>query len=398
MINLILSRKALAIEPSITLEISAKAKALKDSGVDVISFSIGEPDFNTPDNIRQEGKRAIEEGLTKYTPVGGIPQLKKAVCKRLKIDNNLDYSPENILVSSGGKHSIYNALMAILNPGDEVIIGVPYWVSYPEMVRLADGVPVFIETKEENDFKFSVLDLEKIKTTSTKALIINTPSNPTGSIYSENELREIAVWAVENDVFVISDELYEKLIYDNYKHVSIASFNDQIKDLTILINGMSKAYAMTGWRIGFTAAHKDIIKLMNNLQGQTTSNPSSIAQYASVVGLNDDLSSLDEMKKEFDKRRIYMYETINSIKGLSCRRPKGAFYIMLNISKLKGRTIKGINVDSSLDISNLLLDKGNVAVVPGIAFGDDNYIRLSYATSMENIEEGLKRIRQVVEE
>lgn len=398
MINLILSRKALAIEPSITLEISAKAKALKDSGVDVISFSIGEPDFNTPDNIRQEGKRAIEEGLTKYTPVGGIPQLKKAVCKRLKIDNNLDYSPENILVSSGGKHSIYNALMAILNPGDEVIIGVPYWVSYPEMVRLADGVPVFIETKEENDFKFSVLDLEKIKTTSTKALIINTPSNPTGSIYSENELREIAEWAVENDVFVISDELYEKLIYDNYKHVSIASFNDQIKDLTILINGMSKAYAMTGWRIGFTAAHKDIIKLMNNLQGQTTSNPSSIAQYASVVGLNDDLSSLDEMKKEFDKRRIYMYETINSIKGLSCRRPKGAFYIMLNISKLKGRTIKGINVDSSLDISNLLLDKGNVAVVPGIAFGDDNYIRLSYATSMENIEEGLKRIRQVVEE
>lgn len=307
MINLILSRKALAIEPSITLEISAKAKALKDSGVDVISFSIGEPDFNTPDNIRQEGKRAIEEGLTKYTPVGGIPQLKKAVCKRLKIDNNLDYSPENILVSSGGKHSIYNALMAILNPGDEVIIGVPYWVSYPEMVRLADGVPVFIETKEENDFKFSVLDLEKIKTTSTKALIINTPSNPTGSIYSENELREIAEWAVENDVFVISDELYEKLIYDNYKHVSIASFNDQIKDLTILINGMSKAYAMTGWRIGFTAAHKDIIKLMNNLQGQTTSNPSSIAQYASVVGLNDDLSSLDEMKKEFDKRRIYMY-------------------------------------------------------------------------------------------
>lgn len=395
---MILSRKALAIEPSITLEISAKAKALKDSGVDVISFSIGEPDFNTPDNIRQEGKRAIEEGLTKYTPVGGIPQLKKAVCKRLKIDNNLDYSPENILVSSGGKHSIYNALMAILNPGDEVIIGVPYWVSYPEMVRLADGVPVFIETKEENDFKFSVLDLEKIKTTSTKALIINTPSNPTGSIYSENELREIAEWAVENDVFVISDELYEKLIYDNYKHVSIASFNDQIKDLTILINGMSKAYAMTGWRIGFTAAHKDIIKLMNNLQGQTTSNPSSIAQYASVVGLNDDLSSLDEMKKEFDKRRIYMYETINSIKGLSCRRPKGAFYIMLNISKLKGRTIKGINVDSSLDISNLLLDKGNVAVVPGIAFGDDNYIRLSYATSMENIEEGLKRIRQVVEE
>lgn len=395
---MILSRKALAIEPSVTLEISAKAKALKDSGIDVISFSIGEPDFNTPENIRQEAIRAIEEGHTKYTPVSGIPQLRKAVCQRLKIDNNLDYSPENILVSSGGKHSIYNAIMAILNPGDEVIIGVPYWVSYPEMVRLADGVPVFIETKEENDFKFGVNDLERVKTARTKALIINTPSNPNGSIYTENELRDIAEWAVNNNIFVISDELYEKLIYDNYKHVSIASFNDQIKDLTILINGMSKAYAMTGWRIGFTAAHKDIIKLMNNIQGQTTSNPSSIAQFASVVGLNDDQSSLDEMKKEFDKRRIYMYETINTIKGLSCRRPKGAFYIMVNISKLKGRTIKGMNLDSSLDIANLLLEKANVAVVPGIGFGDDNYIRLSYATSMDNIEEGLKRIRQVIEE
>lgn len=395
---MILSRKALAIEPSVTLEISAKAKALKDSGIDVISFSIGEPDFNTPENIRQEAIRAIEEGHTKYTPVSGIPQLRKAVCQRLKIDNNLDYSPENILVSSGGKHSIYNAIMAILNPGDEVIIGVPYWVSYPEIVRLADGVPVFIETKEENDFKFGVNDLERVKTARTKALIINTPSNPNGSIYTENELREIAEWAVKNNIFVISDELYEKLIYDNYKHVSIASFNDQIKDLTILINGMSKAYAMTGWRIGFTAAHKDIIKLMNNIQGQTTSNPSSIAQFASVVGLNDDQSSLDEMKKEFDKRRIYMYETINTIKGLSCRRPKGAFYIMVNISKLKGRTIKGMNLDSSLDIANLLLEKANVAVVPGIGFGDDNYIRLSYATSMDNIEEGLKRIRQVIEE
>ncbi len=395
---MILSRKALAIEPSVTLEISAKAKALKDSGIDVISFSIGEPDFNTPENIRQEAIRAIEEGHTKYTPVSGIPQLRKAVCQRLKIDNNLDYSPENILVSSGGKHSIYNAIMAILNPGDEVIIGVPYWVSYPEIVRLADGVPVFIETKEENDFKFGVNDLERVKTARTKALIINTPSNPNGSIYTENELRDIAEWAVKNNIFVISDELYEKLIYDNYKHVSIASFNDQIKDLTILINGMSKAYAMTGWRIGFTAAHKDIIKLMNNIQGQTTSNPSSIAQFASVVGLNDDQSSLDEMKKEFDKRRIYMYETINTIKGLSCRRPKGAFYIMVNISKLKGRTIKGMNLDSSLDIANLLLEKANVAVVPGIGFGDDNYIRLSYATSMDNIEEGLKRIRQVIEE
>ena len=328
---MILSKKGLAIEPSVTLEISAKAKALKDKGIDVISFSVGEPDFNTPENIRREGVRAIEEGLTKYTPASGIPELKKAFCDKLKKDNNLTYSPENILISSGGKHSIYNAFMAILNPGDEVVIGVPYWVSYPEIVRLAGGVPVFIETKEEDDFKFGVRELEMVKTDKTKAIIINSPSNPTGSIYTEDELREIAKWAVENNIFVLSDELYEKLIYDGYNHFSIASFDDKIKDLTILINGMSKAYAMTGWRIGFAAAHKDIIKIMSNIQSHTTSNPTSISQYASVVGLNDDQTSIDEMKKEFDKRRIYMYETINSIKGLSCRRPKGAFYIMINI-------------------------------------------------------------------
>ncbi len=395
---MILSKKGLAIEPSVTLEISAKAKALKDKGIDVISFSVGEPDFNTPENIRREGVRAIEEGLTKYTPASGIPELKKAFCDKLKRDNNLTYSPENILISSGGKHSIYNAFMAILNPGDEVVIGVPYWVSYPEIVRLAGGVPVFIETKEEEDFKFGVRELEMVKTDKTKAIIINSPSNPNGSIYTEDELREIAKWAVENNIFVLSDELYEKLIYDGYNHVSIASFDDKIKDLTILINGMSKAYAMTGWRIGFTAAHKDIIKIMSNIQSHTTSNPTSISQYASVVGLNDDQTSIDEMKKEFDKRRIYMYETINSIKGLSCRRPKGAFYIMINISGLKGRTIKGVELNNSLDVANLLLEKGNVAVIPGIGFGDDNYIRLSYATSMENIKEGLKRIKEVVEE
>ncbi len=395
---MILSTKGLAIEPSVTLEISAKAKALKDKGIDVISFSVGEPDFNTPENIRQEGIRAIEEGLTKYTPASGIPELKSAVCKKLKMDNNLDYAPENILISNGGKHSIYNAFMAILNPGDEVVIGVPYWVSYPEIVRLADGVPVFIETKEENDFKFGVKELEEVKTDKTKAIIINSPSNPNGTIFTEDELREIAKWAVENNIFVLSDELYEKLIYDGYKHVSIASFDEKIKDLTILINGMSKAYAMTGWRIGFAAAHKDIIKVMGNIQSHTTSNPSSIAQYASVVGLNEDKSSIDAMKKEFDKRRVYMYENINSIKGLSCRRPNGAFYIMINISELMGKTIKGRFLNSSLDVANLLLEEARVAVVPGIGFGDDKYIRLSYATSMENIIEGIKRIKEVIEE
>ena len=392
-----LSKKGLAIEPSVTLEISAKAKILKDQGIDIISFSVGEPDFNTPLNIQDEGVRAIRTGLTKYTPASGILELKKAICQKFKNDNHLDYAPSNIIVSNGGKHSLYNALLAILNPGDEVIVGVPYWVSYPELINIAGGVPIFIETVEDNDFKYSVSDLEAVKTDKTKAIILNTPSNPTGSIYNEEELVEIAKWAVENNIFVISDELYEKLIYDGKKHVTIASLNDKIKDLTIIINGMSKAYAMTGWRIGYTAAHVDIIKVMSNIQSHTTSNPSSIAQYASVVGLLGDQKSIEDMRIQFDIRRKYMIETINLINGLSCRKPEGAFYIMVNFTQLKGKTIDGIKIDSSLDFSNLLLEKGRVAVVPGIAFGDDNYVRLSYATSMEIIIEGLRRIKETVE-
>lgn len=395
---MILSEKGLKIESSPTLEISAKAKAMKDKDIDVISFSVGEPDMITPENIRNEGIRAINEGLTKYTAASGLMELKEAVCAKFKKDNNLDYNPNNILISSGGKHSIYNAFMAILNPGDEVIISVPYWVSYPELVKLADGVPVYIETSEQNDFKFDVDDLNRVKTNRTKAIIINSPSNPNGSIYTESELRDIAKWAVENEIFVLSDELYEKLIYDDYKHTSIASFNDNIKDLTIVINGMSKAYAMTGWRIGFAAAHADIIKVMSNIQSHTTSNPTSISQYASIVGLNEDQASIDAMKTEFDRRRIYMYETINSIPNLSCRRPQGAFYVMINIEKIFNRTIKGVKINSSLDFANLLLDKVNVAVVPGIGFGDDRFIRLSYATSMENIKEGLRRIKAILED
>jgi len=395
--NMNLSKKGLGIEPSITLEITAKAKTMKDKGIDVISFSVGEPDFNTPENIQEEGIRAIKTGLTKYTPASGIMELKKAICTKFKNDNNIDYNPNNIIISNGGKHSIYNAFMAILNPGDEVIIGVPYWVSYPELVNIAGGVPVYIETKESNDFKYNVKDLELVKTERTKAIILNSPSNPTGAIYDEDELKAIAKWAVENNIFVLSDELYEKLIYDGSKHISIASFNDDIKNLTIVINGMSKAYAMTGWRIGFAAAHESIIKIMGNIQSHTTSNPSSIAQYASVVGLEGDQSSIEAMKIQFDKRRLFMVETINSIEGLSCSTPKGAFYIMVNFTKLKGKTIQGLKIDSSLDFANLLLEKGNVAVVPGIAFGDDNYVRLSYATSIEIIKEGLKRIKTTVE-
>ncbi len=394
--NFNLSKKGLEISPSVTLEITAKAKEMKSKGIDVISFGAGEPDFNTPENIRKEGIRAIEEGLTKYTPASGIKELKEAICVKFKRDNNIEYSPENIIISNGAKHSLFNALMAIINPGDEVIIGVPYWVSYPELVKIAGGKPVFINTLEENEFKFTVNDLENVKTSNTKAIILNSPSNPTGSIYNKEELEEIADWAVKNSVFVISDEIYEKLVYDG-EHVSIASLNEDIKNLTIVINGMSKAYSMTGWRIGFLAANKEVAKVISNIQSHTTSNPCSISQYASVVGLNGDQTAVEEMKKQFEKRRNYMVDTINSISGLSCRKPKGAFYIMVNIKKLKGTVIKGVKVDSSLDLAKVLLEEGKVAVIPGIGFGDDDYIRLSYATSMENIEEGLRRIKAVIE-
>lgn len=394
--NYNLSKKGLEISPSVTLEITAKAKEMKSKGIDVISFGAGEPDFNTPENIRKEGIRAIEEGLTKYTPASGIKELKEAVCAKFKKDNNIEYTPENIIISNGAKHSLFNALMAIINPGDEVIIGVPYWVSYPEIVKIVGGKPVFVYTTEENEFKFTVRDLENIRTSNTKAIILNSPSNPTGSIYSREELEQIADWAVKNNIFVISDEIYEKLVYDG-EHISIASLNEDIKDLTIVINGMSKAYSMTGWRIGFMAANKEVAKVISNIQSHTTSNPCSISQYASVEGLNGDQTAVIEMKKQFEKRRNYMVDTINSISGLSCKKPKGAFYIMVNIKKLKGEVIKGVKINGSLDLARVLLEEGKVAVIPGIGFGDDDYIRLSYATSMENIEEGLRRIKSVVE-
>ena len=383
--NLDLSKRGLAIEPSVTLAISAKATALKKAGEDIINFSVGEPDFNTPENIQKAGIEAITTGITKYTPASGTVALKEAVIKKFEIDNNLIYKLSEIIISNGGKHSLFNALMAILNPGDEVMFGIPYWVSYPELVNIAGGTPVMIKTLEENNFKFSSKELEAHRTDKTKAIIINSPSNPTGAVYNKKELEDIADWAVKNNIFVISDELYEKLIYDGEEHISIASLNDGIKSLTILINGVSKAYAMTGWRIGYAAADEKIIKIMSNIQSHTTSNPSSISQYASVEALSGNQESLVVMKVEFNKRRKAMAKLINSINGISCTIPKGAFYIMLNYSQLKGEKIEDVEISTSMDFANLLLDKCKVAVVPGVAFGDDDYVRLSYATSLENI-------------
>lgn len=387
-----LSKKGEKISASVTLAITAKAKKLKQEGVDVVSFGAGEPDFNTPKNIQDAGIEAIRKGLTRYTPASGIIELKEAICEKFKTDNNLNYRSSQIVISNGAKHSLYNSLMAICNPGDEVIVPLPYWVSYPELVKLVDAVPVLVENKEENNFKYTKENLEKAITNKTKAIIINSPNNPTGVVYTKEELEMVAEIAVKNDLIVISDEIYEKLVYGGVKHISIASLNDEIKKRTIVINGVSKAYAMTGWRIGYCAADESIAKIMSNVQSHATSNPNSIAQYASVEALRGPQDDIETMRKEFEKRRDYMVEKVNSIPGISCKKPDGAFYVMINITKLLGKTIKGYKINNSVDLCSALLEDVKVAAIPGAGFGTDSYIRLSYATSMENIIEGLNRI------
>ncbi|MBS5885205.1 MAG: pyridoxal phosphate-dependent aminotransferase [Clostridium sp.] len=389
-----LSNKAMKINPSITLEITAKAKELKESGVDVVSFGAGEPDFNTPENIIEAAIKAMKDGKTKYTPTSGILDLRKSICNKFKKDNELNYDTDQIVVSTGAKQSLANTFLAILNEGDEVIIPTPYWVSYPELVKLAGGVPVFINTNKENDYKYSVKELRNLITSKTKAILVNSPNNPTGSIYTKEELTEIAELAKEYDLIIISDEIYEKLIYDNEKHISIASISKDSYERTIVINGLSKAYAMTGWRIGYSASSKEIAKLMSSVQSHVTSNINSISQYAAIEALNGPQDSIKIMIKEFEKRRNYMIDRINKIHGLSIIRPKGAFYIMVCIENYFGKEINGEIINSSLDFSKSLLNEENVAVIPGIAFGLDNYIRLSYATSMEIIEEGLNRLEK----
>ncbi|QCX32304.1 pyridoxal phosphate-dependent aminotransferase [Caloramator sp. E03] len=387
-----LSRKAQQISSSVTLAITAKANKMKEEGINVVSFGAGEPDFNTPLNIQNAAIEAIKKGKTKYTPSSGINELKKAICQKLKSENNLDYNTSQIVISNGAKHSLFNAFFAICNPGDEVIVPVPYWVSYPELIKLVDAIPVYVETKEENSFKFTKEDLEKAITNKTKAIVLNSPNNPTGAVYTLEELKMIADIAVEKDLVIISDEIYEKLIYDGINHISIASLNDEIRKRTIVINGMSKAYSMTGWRIGYTASGENIANVMSNVQSHATSNPNSIAQYASVEALTGPQGEIEKMRKEFELRRNYMVEKINSIKGISCNKPQGAFYVMVNISNIKNKKIKEYEIKNSVDFCNALLEKEKVAAIPGIAFGADDYIRLSYATSMDNIIEGLNRL------
>lgn len=394
----LIADKVQNMTPSITLAITAKANELKSKGVDVIGFGAGEPDFDTPEYIKKAGIEAIQKGFTKYTPATGITPLKEAVSKKLHRDNGLEYSIDEIIMNSGAKNSISTALQAICNVGDEVIIPVPYWVSYSEMVKIPEAIPVFIETKPESNFKVTKKELVSAITPKTKAIMINTPSNPTGAVYSKEELQDIAEVAIENQIYVISDEIYEKMVYDNNKHISIASLGEEIKKLTILINGMSKEYAMTGWRLGYTAANKDVIQAMGKIQGHALSHPSSITQYAGLGALEGDQNVVQDMIKEFDRRRNYMIKRLEAIDCLDYIYPEGAFYVFVDISKVFERTFNNVIINSSLDFANLLLDQINVAVVPGIGFGADNYMRLSYATSLEAIEEGLNRIENFLKE
>ena len=389
-----LSKKAGNISPSITLAITAKANELKAQGVDVVSFGAGEPDFNTPENIMNEAIKAMKDGKTKYTPAGGILDLKKTICNKFKNDNDLDYVPEQIIISTGAKQCLANTFMAVLNPGDEVLIPVPYWVSYPELVKLADGVPVFVETSKENNYKYTVEDLEKAVSNKKKAVLLNSPNNPTGTIYHKDELVKIAEFAKKHDLLIISDEIYEKLIYDGEKHISIASLSKDAYERTIVINGVSKTYAMTGWRLGYAAASKEIIKLMTSLQSHMTSNTNTIAQYAAIEALNGPVEELNKMVKEFEKRRNFMIDRLNEIEGVSIIRPSGAFYIMVNVESYFNTSFKGEKIENSLDFAKVLLDEEKVAVIPGAGFGLDQYIRLSYATSMDVIEKGIDRIAE----
>ncbi|HCC69067.1 MAG TPA: aspartate aminotransferase [Nitrospiraceae bacterium] len=391
-----LSHRVNSTKPSPTLTIDAKANALKASGVDIVNFGVGEPDFDTPANIKEAAIKAIKDGFTKYTPVGGFDELKTAIVEKFKRDNSLEYEKDEILVSCGAKHSLYNIAQALFNQGDDVLIPAPYWVSYPDQVILNDASPVIVNTDEENYFRLTPELLKKNITKKTKALILNSPSNPTGLAYNRESLEAIADITLRYDFYIISDEIYEKLIYDGFKHISIASLSPELKKRTIVVNGLSKSYAMTGWRIGYCAGPKEIIKAMTSIQSQSTSNPTSIAQKAAVEALRGPQDFIPKIVEEFDRRRRYMVERFNKIPDVSCLTPVGAFYTFPNVSSFYGKNFKGKTISSSSDLTSYLLEEAKVAVVPGSAFGSDNHIRLSYATSMENIKKGLDRIEEAL--
>lgn len=392
------SKRCAGIAPSATLAIDARAKAMKANGERIIGFAAGEPDFQTPAYICEAGHQAIDQGMTRYTPSSGLLALKQAICAKLKNDNALDYAPNQIIVSNGAKQAIFNACIALLNPGDEVLLPAPCWVSYPEMVQMADGVPVWVHTSRENGFLPSINDLTKHLTPRTKAMIINSPSNPTGCVYPKALLQEIAAFAVAHKIFIISDEIYEQLIYDHMEHVSIASLGEAIKAQTLVINGVSKTYAMTGWRIGYAAGPAEFIQAMDAYQSHATSGPNTIAQVASIEALRNGEAFIRNMREEYDIRRKMMVDQIAKMDGLSCVVPKGAFYVMLDCTKILGRCYQGKRIDDTFALSSLLLDIKKVAVVPGDPFGAPGFCRLSYAVSREDIRDGLSAIEDFIKQ
>ncbi len=380
-----LAQRATVLTPSLTLSIDSKAKALKAEGIDVCGFGAGEPDFDTPEHIKNAAQAAIEAGFTKYTPSSGIPELRQAISDKFLADNKLTYKPSQIVVSNGAKHSCYNAILATCQPGDEVIIPAPYWLSYPEMVRLAGAEPVFVETREQNGYKMTADEFQDAMTPRTKMVILNSPGNPTGSVYSREELQAIVDVCTEEEILILSDEIYEKLTYDGAEHISVASLSQAAYDLTITVNGFSKAYAMTGWRLGYLAAPEAIAKCIDAIQSHSTSNPCSFAQKGALAALKGDQQAVADMREEFDMRRQYMVNRLKGIARVTVVEPKGAFYVLANIS--------GLGLSSS-NFADRLLSKHHVAVVPGIAFGDDRTIRFSYATSLDVIKKGLDRFEE----
>lgn len=395
--SLELSKKALNIKPSATMEITEKAKAMKRSGKDIIGFTAGEPDFATPKNICEAAKGAIDEGQTKYTQASGLNELKEAVSKKFKEFNHLDYDIDQIVISNGGKHSLSNVFTALFNEGDEVIILAPYWVTYTESAKLQGAVPVIVYTKEENGYQPTREELEAAYTEKTKAIVVNTPNNPTGAVYSGEVLKMIADFAVSHDIYVVADEVYEYLCYEGRKAISIASFGEEIYKRTITVSGLSKSYAMTGWRIGYTGAPKEISKVMSSVQSQQTSNPNTIAQIAAIEALNGDQSAIGKMCEEYNARRKYIVQRIREIKGLSCVEPMGAFYVFVDVSHFVGKQYQGKMIGDAAAFAAYLLEELYVGVIPCADFGFPDHIRLSYSISMEAIEEGMNRIQKFCE-
>jgi aspartate aminotransferase len=393
-----LSQFAQGLKPSETLAISTKAKMLRAQGRDVLDFGLGEPDFITPANIIRAAEHAMLEGFTKYTPPRGLLELRQAIVEKLKRENNLDYTPEQVVVSCGAKHALYNLARVLVNPGDEVLIPGPYWVTYPAQVEMAGGVPVIIPTTAATDFKISGETLRRYLTPKTKGVLLNSPCNPTGAVYSPEELADLARVLLDTDLYIITDEIYEHIIFDGVKQISIATLHPALKERSIVVNGFSKSYAMTGWRLGYCAGPKEVMEACDRLQSQTTSNPTAFAQVAAIEALRGPQDSVRMMAQEFAKRRNFVVPRLNAINGITCNRPHGAFYVFPQVTGLFGRTYNGKRLSTSMEVTDFLLEAAGVAVVPGQGFGDDGSIRISYATSMAELEAGLDRMDKAVQQ